>query len=198
MHGQLHWNVDFPFVFTQKLVLITHSIISATHDCRGGTRVTCPIGIQWIVAFWGVICRSFDSQGGGGTAILYGIIKVCAAVKGMVFKQLILGQGIEITEFGSRIGYHSPGFQQFSWLKNVHCSLDQGNQEFSSQCDIKVQCVGLSLFLEMVTLGQVHFCVEILGVQHALQFMVTKFSRTRSGVEEGFWGPSGTCPPKHS
>ena len=120
MHGQLHWNVNFPFVFTQKLVLITHSIISATHDCRGGTRVTCPIGIQSIVAFWGVICRSFDSQGGGGTAILYGIIKVCAAVKVMVFKQLILGQGIEITEFGSRIGYHSPGFQQFSWLKNVH------------------------------------------------------------------------------
>ena len=199
MHGQLHWNVNFPFVFTQKLVLITHSIISATHDCRGGTRVTCPIGIQSIVAFCGVICRSFDSQGGGGTAII-----IIWDNKGMCCCE----------EYGFQATYPGIGYRNHRvWVQNrvsfsristvqldeeCTCSLDQGNQEFSSQVDIKVQCVGLSLFLEMVTLGQVHFCVEILGVQYALQFMVTKFSRTRSGIEEGFWGPSGTCPPKHS
>ena len=36
-------------------------------------------------------------------------IWVCAAVKGMVFKQFSLGQGIEIREFWSRIGYNLSG-----------------------------------------------------------------------------------------
>ena len=36
-------------------------------------------------------------------------IQVCVAVKGMVFMQLSLRYGLEITEFVSRIGYHFQG-----------------------------------------------------------------------------------------
>jgi len=36
-------------------------------------------------------------------------IWVCATVKGMVFKQFGLGQGIEIREFWSKIGYQLLG-----------------------------------------------------------------------------------------
>ena len=51
-------------------------------------------------------------------------IQVCAAVKGMVFKQLTPRQGIEIREFGSRIGYH---FQETDQLVEDF-RLDQGNR----------------------------------------------------------------------
>ena len=34
---------------------------------------------------------------------------LCSAVKGVIFKQLSLGLGEEIREFGGRIGYHFPG-----------------------------------------------------------------------------------------
>ena len=30
-------------------------------------------------------------------------------MKGVIFKQFTLGQGIQIRTFGSRIGYHFPG-----------------------------------------------------------------------------------------
>ena len=33
-------------------------------------------------------------------------MRLCAALKGTVFNQFSLGQGIEIREFWSRIGYH--------------------------------------------------------------------------------------------
>ena len=41
---------------------------------------------------------------------------VCAAVKGVVFKQFTLGWGTLIREFGSRRGYHFP-FKLINWLK---------------------------------------------------------------------------------
>ena len=47
--------------------------------------------------------------GGGGSPIYKLYTCVCATVKGMVFRQFRLGQGIEITQFWSRIRYKLPG-----------------------------------------------------------------------------------------
>ena len=51
-------------------------------------------------------------------------IQVCAAVKGMVFKQFTPGQGICIREFGSRIGFH---FELINWLEILVQNKGTGN-----------------------------------------------------------------------
>ena len=57
--------------------------------------------------------ENFFPVGGGGCAtprISYvGTCVSRTAVKGMVFRQFSLGQGIEIRQFWSRIGCHFPG-----------------------------------------------------------------------------------------
>ena len=56
-----------------------------------------------------------------------GYIGMCAAVKGMVFKQFTLAQGIQIRAFGSRI-YRVSFFRKLiSWLKIL--SRPEGNRE---------------------------------------------------------------------
>ena len=42
-------------------------------------------------------------------------IQVCAAGKGMVFKQFTMGWGIETRDLGSRIGYHFQGNWSIGW-----------------------------------------------------------------------------------
>ena len=51
-------------------------------------------------------------------------IQVCAAVKGMVFKQFTPGQGICIREFESRIGFH---FELINWLEILVQNKGTGN-----------------------------------------------------------------------
>ena len=46
-----------------------------------------------------------EPGGGGGHCHVWGI-EGCATVKGMAFKQFTLGYGMQIKQFGSRIGYH--------------------------------------------------------------------------------------------
>ena len=59
----------------------------------------------------GKVKSAYEPSGlGGGHSHIYAI-KVCAAVKGRVFKQFALGKGIEIEEFWSRTGYNLQGNQ---------------------------------------------------------------------------------------
>ena len=77
-------------------------------------------------------------------------IQVCAAVKGMVFKQFAPGQGICIREFGSRIGFH---FELINWLEILVQNKGTGN----CQSKYKKEQTGKFNFTQLslkATLGQ--------------------------------------------
>ena len=92
-------------------------------------------------------------------------IQVCAALKGIVFKQFTLGQGIQMREFGSRIGFH---FQLINWLEILVQNKGTGNchSKYKNRSTVKFNSTQLSL---KATLGQRDLRSLVIGQQNSAE-----------------------------